>query len=130
VTNQAGVGKGHYQAEDMLQFNDFMLENLRRLGAYIDDWRYCFFHPNAKLDVFRGDHDWRKPRPGMLLDLIRSWPVDRADSFLIGDKHIDIEAANAAGIAGHLFTGGDLLAFVEKIILAKRIKQYPPTCCN
>jgi D-glycero-D-manno-heptose 1,7-bisphosphate phosphatase len=51
----------------------------------------------------------------MILDLIDKWPIDRAASFLIGDKDSDCEAASAAGIAGHKFGGGNLLEFLFRI---------------
>jgi D-glycero-D-manno-heptose 1,7-bisphosphate phosphatase len=135
VTNQAGVAHGYYDQRDMQELHDWMVRHFRQIGACIDDWRYCFFHPNAKLDRFLGDHDWRKPRPGMLLDLMQSWPVDCAESFLIGDKQIDVEAAQAAGITGHLFTGGNLLDFVEGIVSARVVRHRRdvrdlPTCCG
>jgi len=50
----------------------------------------------------------------MLLDLFAHWPIEREGSFLIGDKISDIEAAEAAGIPGYLFEGGDLRSFLQK----------------
>jgi D-glycero-D-manno-heptose 1,7-bisphosphate phosphatase len=49
---------------------------------------------------------------------MRVWPVERKRSFLVGDQPSDIAAAVAAGITGHLFTGGDLEAFVDKCLMA------------
>ena len=54
----------------------------------------------------------RKPKPGMIVNLMEHWPVERKGSFVIGDRETDIEAALAAGLPGFLFTGGDLDAFV------------------
>jgi D-glycero-D-manno-heptose 1,7-bisphosphate phosphatase len=52
----------------------------------------------------------------MILDLMAHWPVRREGSFVIGDRPTDIEAAEAAGLPGFLFTGGDLDTFVAKAI--------------
>ena len=54
----------------------------------------------------------------MLLDLFEHWPIEREGSFLIGDKTTDIQAAEAAGVLGYLFEGGDLAAFIESKGLA------------
>jgi D-glycero-D-manno-heptose 1,7-bisphosphate phosphatase len=49
----------------------------------------------------------------MLLQAMSDFPVKREQSFLIGDKETDISAAQAAGIAGFLFRGGNLAEFAE-----------------
>ena len=56
----------------------------------------------------------RKPNPGMILQALAEWPIDRAASILIGDKPSDMEAATRAGVRGLLFDGGNLKAFLEK----------------
>ena len=113
VTNQAGVARGHYEEAAIGALHDWMAGALAAEGAFIDDWRYCAFHPEASLPGYRRAHPWRKPNPGMIEDLIAHWPVERAGSFLIGDKDLDIEAAQAAGMPGLLFEGGDLLEFLR-----------------
>lgn len=59
--------------------------------------------------------------PGMILDLMKHWPVRRAGSFVIGDRATDIEAAQAAGLPGFLFAGGDLDAFVADCMNAPSV---------
>jgi D,D-heptose 1,7-bisphosphate phosphatase len=116
VTNQSGVARGHYDESAVRDLLDWMADEARRHGGTIDDARYCPFHADATDAAYRALSDWRKPAPGMLLDLIRAWELDPARSVLIGDQPTDLEAAAGAGIAGHLFLGGNLLSLVRPIL--------------
>ena len=115
VTNQAGVAKGLYEERDVAHLHGWMTGGLRAFGATIDDIRYCPYHPEAVVDRYRRHSDWRKPGPGMILDLLRKWDADAQRSVLIGDRESDMEAARAAGIRGALFEGGNLRAFLETL---------------
>jgi D-glycero-D-manno-heptose 1,7-bisphosphate phosphatase len=105
VTNQAGIAKGLYTMQDLVALHDWMLQELRKGGATIDDWRFCPHHPEASILRFKLACACRKPQPGMLLSLIEAWDVDVSASLFIGDKYSDIAAAERAGIAGHLYDG-------------------------
>jgi D-glycero-D-manno-heptose 1,7-bisphosphate phosphatase len=116
VTNQAGVARGFYGEENVRALHQWIGAELRECGAWVDDWRYCPFHVEATVDAYRQAHPWRKPEPGMLLDLIEHWPVDLERSLLIGDQPSDIAAGRAAGIRSEQFTGGDLHDFLNRQI--------------
>jgi D-glycero-D-manno-heptose 1,7-bisphosphate phosphatase len=112
VTNQAGVARGYYEEESVAGLHRWIADQLRSEGASIDDWRYCPYHPDGTVERYRATHPWRKPEPGMLVDLMDKWPVDRERSILVGDKESDCEAARAVGIRAFLFEDGNLRDFV------------------
>jgi len=113
VTNQSGVGRGYYSEADVLAVHARMEADLAAAGARIDAFYYCPFHPEALEDRYRHpDPPDRKPNPGMLLRAMADWPVDAARSVMVGDKPIDLEAGQRAGVRSLLFPGGDLSAFL------------------
>jgi len=115
-TNQSGVAHGIFTEDDLRTLLDWMRAELAAQGAVIDDVRYCPHHPAGSVAGYLEDHHWRKPSPGMIHDLMQHWPVRREGSFVIGDRPTDIEAAEAAGLPGFLFAGGDLDAFVADVM--------------
>jgi len=119
VTNQSGIGRGYYDEASMESVHQALRAHLAKAGARIDAIYACPFHPEAIVERFRHpDHPDRKPNPGLLLRAMEEFPIDPARSFMIGDKDSDMEAARRAGVAGHMFKGGDLDAFVQVVLQA------------
>jgi D-glycero-D-manno-heptose 1,7-bisphosphate phosphatase len=119
VTNQSGVARGLYPESQVHALHRWMAARLAETvpgGARIDAFEHCPHHPDAPLPAFRRACRRRKPAPGMVEDLLRDWPVERDGSFLIGDKPSDLAAAAAAGLPGHLFPGGNLAAFLDRVL--------------
>jgi D-glycero-D-manno-heptose 1,7-bisphosphate phosphatase len=116
VTNQAGVARGLYGQNEVDSLLAWAADALRAAGGTLDDWRYCPYHKEGVVEAYRRDSDWRKPAPGMLLDLIRAWDLEPRHCLMVGDKDLDMQAAAAAGVRGALFPGGDLLAFLRPLL--------------
>lgn len=113
VTNQSGIARGYYTEEQMEALHSWMHGELAARKARIDRIYHCPYHQEGTVERFRKDSYDRKPKPGMLIRAMTDFPVVRDQSFLIGDKQADLDAAQAAGIRGFLFTGGNLSTFAE-----------------
>jgi D-glycero-D-manno-heptose 1,7-bisphosphate phosphatase len=96
-----------------------MEEDLAKIGAHIDAFEYCPYHPEAVIERYRLVSPRRKPAPGMINELLERFPVDVGRSILIGDRPTDLEAAQAAGIKGYLFSGHNLVNFLTSILSPK-----------
>lgn len=100
VTNQGGVARGLYSEQDVDAVHQriaALLDETTGLRGAIDRFYYCPFHPEAAVERYRGEHPWRKPGPGMLLQAAKDMDLDLAASWLVGDQERDIRAGRAAG---------------------------------
>jgi D,D-heptose 1,7-bisphosphate phosphatase len=113
VANQTGVARGFHSEDDVARLHAWMQDELSAAGAHIDDFRFGPHHPDATVERYRQLSPMREPPPGMLLDLIASWPVDVSRSHIIGCHPKDMEAGTAAGVKGHRFEGGNLAEFLR-----------------
>jgi D-glycero-D-manno-heptose 1,7-bisphosphate phosphatase len=91
VTNQSGIGRGYYTLENMHQVNARLLEELARHGVRFEK---IYFAPEAPEEPSRG----RKPSPQFLFDARDEFGIDLAQSYMIGDKPIDLECGWNAGV--------------------------------
>ena len=106
VTNQGGVTKGKYEEHYILDFHRKMQYTLMEHSAHLDAVEY-----EIGLDSPR-----RKPQPGMLLDLMRDWPIDMGKSIMIGDKEADAQVGYNAGIVGHQYLSGNIFELFGEYI--------------
>ncbi len=116
VTNQSGVARGYFDEAAVEALHRWMVGEIRMAGGNVDDVRTCPFHEQGTVARYRRASDWRKPAPGMILDLVARWSLDRACCVLVGDQVSDMAAAEAAGISGHLFRSGTLTDVVERVV--------------
>jgi D-glycero-D-manno-heptose 1,7-bisphosphate phosphatase len=99
VSNQSGVGRGMYTKRDVEKFHEEMKDRLYEQGSWITDFFFC---PHTKED----NCECRKPKPGMILKAAEQFSIDLQESWLIGDKRTDCEAADAAGVRSILVLTG------------------------
>ena len=98
VSNQSGIGRGLFDETAHVALTAWMCERFREQQAPIARAYHCPYHPEHGIGDYRRDHDWRKPKPGMILQAAADLDLDLSRSVLIGDRLSDIEAAAAAGI--------------------------------
>jgi D-glycero-D-manno-heptose 1,7-bisphosphate phosphatase len=103
LTNQSGVARGLYTAEDFETTNAWMLKQLAKEGIAIDLVLACFEHPDATVPDYRRDSFWRKPNPGMVLEAIQRLRLDLVRSVFLGDQPRDMQAAQTGGIKNCLW---------------------------
>lgn len=97
VSNQSGVARGYFSEESVDVVNARICELLAERGEKLDASYYCPHYPDGDVDEYSFDCDCRKPGPGMFLKAAEEHSINLGESFMIGDKVSDIEAARKAG---------------------------------
>lgn len=106
VTNQAGVARGYFPESVIHEVHARVQAALGAGDARLDGLYVCMHHPSAGEPPYRQDCECRKPRPGMLLQAQRELDLDLARSWVVGDRHGDLQVAWNAGARGALVKSG------------------------
>lgn len=91
VSNQSGVGRGYFTVADVERIHAHLAGEFNRGGVRFEK---IFFAPEAPEQPSRG----RKPSPQFLFDARDEFGLDLAQSYMIGDKLIDLECGWNAGV--------------------------------
>ncbi len=98
ITNQSAVGRGVID-EPFLQRAHEEIDRRLSLGrAHVDRYYYCPHHPEAAIERYRRQCRCRKPGPGMIEAACADLDLDASQSWMIGDRWLDVACASAAGV--------------------------------
>ncbi len=108
VSNQSGVGRGYFTLADVERVNEHLGRELAR-----EDVRFekIYVASEAPDQPSRG----RKPSPQFLFDARDEFGVDLAQSYMIGDKLIDLECGWNAGVKQSILVRTGYGAELEQI---------------
>jgi D-glycero-D-manno-heptose 1,7-bisphosphate phosphatase len=99
VTNQSGVGRGYFPESLVHTVHELMTQELAAAGAHLDAVYYCPHHSADGCNC-------RKPKTGMLERAAQEHAIDLQGSFVVGDRHGDVELARRAGAQSILVRSG------------------------
>jgi D-glycero-D-manno-heptose 1,7-bisphosphate phosphatase len=95
ISNQPNAAKGKNTLEELQAVHDAVVRLLDEGGVAIDDYRYCYHHPDGTDPELGRACPCRKPEPGLILDAAAD--LDLTRSWVVGDSDVDVEAGRRAG---------------------------------
>ena len=92
ATNQSGVARKYFSLQDLTEMHQKMHRLAQQAGGVIDGIWFCPHTADAQCEC-------RKPKPGMVKDIIERFNAEAADTWMVGDSLRDLQAIEAVG--GH-----------------------------
>ena len=123
VTNQSGIARGYFTEEQFMSLTEWMDWSLADRDVDLDGINFCPHHPTAGVGEYRQECNCRKPAPGMLLDAAKDLKIDLANSYMVGDKAGDLQAAKAAGVGHKVLVRTGKTVTEEAIALADEVQD-------
>ncbi|ASP18444.1 D-glycero-beta-D-manno-heptose 1,7-bisphosphate 7-phosphatase [Neisseria sp. 23W00296] len=90
ATNQSGIGRGLFTMQQLNEMHAKMHKLVRQAGGEIDGIWFC---PHTAA----ADCNCRKPKSGMVEDIIDRFNAKAADVYMVGDSLRDLQAVAGAG---------------------------------
>ena len=106
VSNQSGIARGFFTDAVVEHVHQRMGDMLAAGGARIDAYYYCPHHPDGSVAALARVCDCRKPARGLVDRAVAEFGVDPAQSFVVGDRWLDIGLARTVGARGVLVRTG------------------------
>lgn len=99
ATNQSGLARGKFSAEDLDAQHEKLLRLLHSAGGDLHHIAWCPHGPDDGCEC-------RKPRPGLLHQISLALNLDLDGAFMVGDSLRDLQAGQAVGCQAVLVRTG------------------------
>lgn len=90
ATNQSAIARGWLTLNTLEAIHQKMRRELKRFGAWVDAIYVCPHHPDEGCPC-------RKPKIGMFQQAAEELDLLLADSYVVGDRWLDVRSGRAAG---------------------------------
>jgi len=98
--NQSGVSRGVFDEAFVQETHRVLDAQLQASGARVDRYYYCPHYRDGNVEKYRRACSCRKPMPGMVHQAARELGLDLAGAFVVGDRWLDVQLAQAVGAGG------------------------------
>ncbi len=107
ATNQSGIGRKYFTMQTLNEMHSKMHRLVHQAGGEISGIWYCPHLAEHQCDC-------RKPKSGMIWDILQRFNANASDTWLVGDSLRDLQAIAAVGGKPVLVKTGKGLKTLEK----------------
>jgi D-glycero-D-manno-heptose 1,7-bisphosphate phosphatase len=116
VSNQSGVARGYHPIELVHQLHAYLQTTLKKQRAFLDAVYFCPHHPGGSIPEYAKACACRKPETGLIDQACEAFDIDLAKSYVVGDRHTDMDMAQRAGMRGILVKTGYGLGEIDYVL--------------
>ncbi len=113
ISNQSGVARGFFEKEALTGVKNKIQVLLEKDEIRFQDFYWSFNHPQGTVKKYAVECNFRKPKPGMILQAAAEHQIDLQQSWMIGDILNDVEAGKRAGCQTVLIDNGNETEWVS-----------------
>lgn len=130
VTNQPAAAKDYTNYLQLCKVNDYIVQKLRTYGINIIESEICPHYPYLEDGgYFVHECNCRKPKPGMIFDIMNKYNIDTENSWMVGDAYTDVECGQRAGVKTAFLgnfkcDGCSYLKYHKPNIICKDLKEF------
>ena len=121
ISNQSGVARGYFEEEALINVKNKIQALLEKDEIRFEDFYWSFNHPQGTIEKYAIECNFRKPKPGMILQAAEEHGINLKQSWMVGDILNDVEAGKKAGCQTVLIDNGNETEWVTN---ADRTPDY------